>query len=287
MFRLFLSFQACWLVAALAQPIDARDSLIRPSNPPQPLNSQSGALLNLGPSNSPQTLNSQSGTSLNLAVQKAPPAPATFKITEAKFDDDASSSKRLKVAISKVSLETPDASQMQVYIFFYETDASGKAVLSESAVIPQWTTSPVDWSDGTPEELTFSYTAPLAESGKKFAGYIFEIYYKDQLQDSRTSSPDLFEKLALQSTASGAPAAPTNGSVSQTGEPDRYLLAYKSFKEAEKSFESGDVEQAKGAVATSVSILTQLQQENPNWQPQIVDYRLSKAKQLEEKINSK
>lgn len=181
MFRLFLSFQACLLLTALAQPIDARDSLVYPTNPPKPVFPKQG----FAPTSPvPQVT--------------GPTTPTIFKIEKSDIFEAKAGQKELRASFIHSGSEPIDTADIKVVMYIYDSDAAGNLSLSESKVESEWTSGTVDWREDKNEEtLALRFTAPPVDAGKKYSGYVLGIYYKDQLQDSRASSPDLLQKYPL------------------------------------------------------------------------------------------
>jgi hypothetical protein len=96
---------------------------------------------------------------------------------------------------------------MKLHVFFYEKDEGGEVQLTESKVVSQWISPPVNWADNEPELLDVTYILPDSSlpgsaasngsPGRTFAGYIVGIYYNGELQDTRADPGNLVKKFPL------------------------------------------------------------------------------------------
>lgn len=67
-------------------------------------------------------------------------------------------------------------------------------VLTESTLLSDWLSKPVDWKEDNIEILQVNYPLPAAPADglpREYYGYKIEVYYKGQLQDFRTEPADL------------------------------------------------------------------------------------------------
>ena len=97
---------------------------------------------------------------------------------------------------------------VKIHVYFYEQMEDGEVVLTESKVVPQWLSPPVDWAASEPELLEVQYTMPesglpgsAADSGspgRKFVGYIVGVYYNNELQDFRADPASIAKDFPLQ-----------------------------------------------------------------------------------------
>lgn len=109
---------------------------------------------------------------------------ASLGIIETRLSDAPKEAKNLRISIKARPNQSIDSRQMAVHVFFYERDQSGQIQLTNSEVLTEWISPPVDWSNNEPELLNAVYTPP-AKSGFTYAGYVVGIYYKNDLQDTR------------------------------------------------------------------------------------------------------
>ena len=86
-----------------------------------------------------------------------------------------------------------------IQVIFY--DALDEKPLRTSAnVSNRWSTAPVDWRDDESEVLEVEYNQPVPETRdpkqeiRKYYGYLVRVYYKDELQATRSEPPVLGQK---------------------------------------------------------------------------------------------
>jgi len=138
MIRIFCSVQACFFVTALAQPIDARDELILPMNPPKKASPAHGTLpapqkvlsIPVAPSNTPTKL----------------PAKPAFQITNTEVKGGDTETMEIRTTISRLSSKLSNPSEVRVICHVYESDAAGKIFTTQSQVNSSWTSPPIDSS---------------------------------------------------------------------------------------------------------------------------------------------
>jgi len=109
---------------------------------------------------------------------------ASLGIIETRLSDAPKGAKNLRISIKARPNQSIDPRQMAVHVFFYERDQTGQIQLTNSQVLTEWISPPVDWSNNEPELLNAVYTPP-AKSDFTYAGYVVGIYYKNDLQDTR------------------------------------------------------------------------------------------------------
>jgi hypothetical protein len=109
---------------------------------------------------------------------------ASLGIIETRLSDAPKGAKNLRISIKAKPNQSIDPRQMAVHVFFYERDQTGQIQLTNSQVLTEWISPPVDWSNNEPELLNAVYTQP-AKSDFTYAGYVVGIYYKNDLQDTR------------------------------------------------------------------------------------------------------
>jgi len=132
---------------------------------------------------------------------------SSLGIVDAKLRDGTTGKKVLRVAIKARPGITVDTHQMKLHVFFYEQDETGEIQLTESKVVSQWISPPVNWADNEPELLDVTYVLPDStlpgsaasngSPGRVFVGYIVGIYYNSELQDTRADPGNLANKFAL------------------------------------------------------------------------------------------
>lgn len=128
-------------------------------------------------------------------------------IVDARLRDGSAGTKVLRVAIKSRPNVEVDTRQMKLHVFFYEKDEAGDVQLTESKVVSQWISPPVNWADNEPELLDVNYILPDSElpgsaasngsPGRTFVGYIVGVYYNSELQDTRAEPGHLAKKFPL------------------------------------------------------------------------------------------
>ncbi len=130
------------------------------------------------------------------------PIGSVFGILEARLTDGEDGVKLLRVATKASPSETVDASDFKVVVYFYEQRDDGSIVETDSNVMSEWISPPVNWTDGEPELLELRYPMPIAEDADaQYHGYVVGIYFKGDLQDSRAEPVALLEQFPLTLTA--------------------------------------------------------------------------------------
>ncbi|MCX6972018.1 MAG: hypothetical protein NTV93_17960 [Verrucomicrobia bacterium] len=132
---------------------------------------------------------------------------SSLGIVDARLRDGTPGTKVLRVAIKARPGTTVDTRQMKLHVFFYEKDDAGEVQLTESKVVSQWISPPVNWADNEPELLDVTYILPDStlpgsaasngSPGRTFVGYIVGIYYNSELQDTRADPGNLAKKFPL------------------------------------------------------------------------------------------
>lgn len=115
---------------------------------------------------------------------------ATLGIVDTRVAETPGGQKVLRVSIKSRPNSTIDPSQVTLHVFFYERDSSGATSLTESKVVSEWISPPVNWMDNEPELLNATYTAPDLP-GTSYAGFVVGVYYKGELQDTRADPGSL------------------------------------------------------------------------------------------------
>jgi hypothetical protein len=273
---LFVPFLAGGFSAAVGQPIDARNELIFPVNPPRK------ASPDRMPARSPVR-----GPQMPWSLPAdEPDANPQLKISGAELAEDASGNQELSLSVSHLGAVGFDPSKVRVMAYFFERDEEGRVELSGSKIVSQWASPPIDWKDAVSEKLVLQYPGPADDSGRKFAGWLILVSLENRLQDVRGSSPEFLSRLVAargQLLTQGLRPTPSDGAEAS----ERFLAAYKGFQAAERAFLQGSLPEAKEAVDRVIAGLTSLQKENPGWQPQVVAYRLKSAQTLLAAIEAK
>jgi len=132
---------------------------------------------------------------------------SSLGITDTRLRDGSPGIKILRIAIKARPKISVDTRQMKLHVFFYEQDESGEVQLTESQVVSQWISPPVNWADNEPELLDVTYILPDSNlpgsaaangsPGRKFVGYIVGVYYNGELQDTQAEPGTLARKFPL------------------------------------------------------------------------------------------
>ncbi|MFA7234288.1 MAG: hypothetical protein WC076_09265 [Terrimicrobiaceae bacterium] len=148
---------------------------------------------------------SQSGSEVREETGLQP--GASLGIVDARLRDGSPGTKVLRVAIKARPGTTVDTRQMKLHVFFYEKDEAEDIQLTESKVVSQWISPPVNWADNEPELLDVTYILPDStlpgsaasngSPGRTFVGSIVGIYYNSELQDTRADPGNLAKKFPL------------------------------------------------------------------------------------------
>jgi hypothetical protein len=133
---------------------------------------------------------------------------ASLGIVDARLRDGKPGTKSLMLAVKSRPGSSINVQDVKIHVYFYEQMEDGEVVLTESKVVPQWLSPPVDWAANEPELLEVQYTMPesglpgsAADSGspgRKFVGYIVGVYYNNELQDFRADPASIAKDFPLQ-----------------------------------------------------------------------------------------
>jgi hypothetical protein len=115
---------------------------------------------------------------------------ASLGIVTVRLSDGKPGTKNLMVAVKSGEGLSINVQDVKIYVYFYEQDENGEVVITDSKVVPQWLSPPVNWADnGEPELLESQYTLPT--DGRKYYGYVVAVYYNKELQDFRAEPAKL------------------------------------------------------------------------------------------------
>ncbi len=149
-------------------------------------------------------------TKLHAAVQETMRTTGTggevakgkvLSIGEVKLDEetDPASAKKFtfSVVVNARASENISVRDTKLAVLFYDR-ANGKDIVKTIAnVSNRWISSPVDWKDGEPETLEVSYDLPALQARterREYYGYIVRVYYRGELQDSKSEPASLSQK---------------------------------------------------------------------------------------------
>jgi hypothetical protein len=114
---------------------------------------------------------------------------AILGIVDTKLNDSEAGRKILRISIKSRPGEAIDTQQMRVHVFFYDKDTAGNIEITESKIVTEWISPPVNWSENEPELLDATYNPPSGDF--QLAGYVVGIYYNGELQDTRANPGSL------------------------------------------------------------------------------------------------
>ena len=133
---------------------------------------------------------------------------ASLGIVDDRLRDGKPGTRALRLAVKSRPASSINVQDVKIHVYFYEQSEDGDVVLTESKVISQWLSPPVDWTANEPELLEVQYTLPdsglpgsAAENGapgKKYFGYLVGVYYNNELQDFRADPASLAKDFPLQ-----------------------------------------------------------------------------------------
>lgn len=133
---------------------------------------------------------------------------ASLGVVDARLRDGKPGTKSLMLAVKSRPGSSINVQDVKIHVYFYEQTEDGEVMLTESKVVPQWLSPPVDWSANEPELLEVQYTMPESglpgsaadngTPGRKFFGYIVGVYYTNELQDFRADPASVAKDFPLQ-----------------------------------------------------------------------------------------
>ncbi len=133
---------------------------------------------------------------------------ASLGIVDARLRDGKAGIKELRLAVKSRPGTPINVQNVKIHVYFYEQNEDGDVVLTESKVVPQWLSPPVDWASNEPELLEVQYTMPDSDlpgsaaatgaPGRKYYGYIVGVYYNGELQDFRADPASIARDFPLQ-----------------------------------------------------------------------------------------
>jgi hypothetical protein len=121
----------------------------------------------------------------------------SLQILYANLEPTEDGSKILRVAIKSGMREKIDVPMVKVQVFFYDQDENGEVFHSKAQFTSKWLSAPVDWQEGKPEIFEVRYISDSADPGLRFYGYVVAVYYKENLQDSRSEPSRLIRLFPL------------------------------------------------------------------------------------------
>jgi serine/threonine protein kinase len=109
-------------------------------------------------------------------------------------DPNAQSHLTLKVGV-KPRPGTQNGHVVRIIVSFYDRTKDNKMKPTDARTSYSWLTASEDWADATPKFLAATYMRPKTQSpsadGRKYGGFIVQVYLDGQLQDARATPPEL------------------------------------------------------------------------------------------------
>jgi hypothetical protein len=133
---------------------------------------------------------------------------ASLGIVDARLRDGKPGTSALRLALKSRPGSSIDVQDVKIHVYFYEKNEDEEIALTQSKVVSQWLSPPVDWSANEPELLEVQYSLPESElpgsaatngaPGRQYFGYVVGVYYKNELQDFRADPSSLATDFPLQ-----------------------------------------------------------------------------------------
>jgi tetratricopeptide (TPR) repeat protein len=133
---------------------------------------------------------------------------ASLGIVDARLRDGKSGISSLRLAVKSRPGSSINVQDVKIHVYFYEQNEEEEVILTQSKVVSQWLSPPVDWAANEPELLEVQYTLPDSElpgsaaangaPGRKYFGYVVGVYYNNELQDFRADPASLAKDFPLQ-----------------------------------------------------------------------------------------
>ena len=125
----------------------------------------------------------------------------------------------LSVTVQADPNARPSPSEMSMLVYFYDLVDGEKKEASTADTSQNFVSAPYDWLTGGTETIDVIYHQPVFSEEQKrelgeraYYGYIIELYYREELQDSAAFPPDLksLDPKTLPSPLSEQPLGPEN-----------------------------------------------------------------------------
>jgi len=83
----------------------------------------------------------------------------------------------------------------RIIVSFYDRTKDNKMKPTDARTSFSWLNASEDWTDASPKFLVATYVRPKTQSrsadGRKYGGFIVQVYFDGQLQDARATPPEL------------------------------------------------------------------------------------------------
>ena len=136
-------------------------------------------------------------------------ASATFGIGAIESEDlnDPKSARHLvlRVPVEQRIKTKVSVKELTVVVLFYDL-LDDKPLKTNATVSSKWSTAPLDWREDESELLEVEYMQPLPDArdakreNRKYYGYIVRVYYKDELQATRSEPQVLGQRFPASQT---------------------------------------------------------------------------------------
>ncbi len=133
------------------------------------------------------------------ASSKAPPVLRLGRVTAA-HDQTVNSGEKvvLSVLVEADPAARPNPKEMAMLVYFYDLVDGDTSEASTADTSQEFPSAPYDWLDNGRETIEVTYFQPeFTEEQKRelgerrYYGYIIELYYRDELQDTAAFPPEL------------------------------------------------------------------------------------------------
>lgn len=142
----------------------------------------------------------ESGNEMRNAIGIRP--GATLGIVDVRTKEARRGVKTLSVSVKSLPGITISSDKVKLMAYVYEETADGEVALTNSNVVGQWVSPPMDWAENEPEIVDLQYTLPENQdiegaADRKYTGYVLGLYYNGELQDLRSDPAPLVKKFPL------------------------------------------------------------------------------------------
>ncbi|MEY2493431.1 MAG: hypothetical protein QOH24_2382 [Verrucomicrobiota bacterium] len=114
-------------------------------------------------------------------------------LTETK-DPNAQTHLSLRIGV-KPRPNTQNGHVVRLAVSFYDLTRDNKMKPTDARTAYDWLTPDRDWTDATPKFLAATYVRPKTQGasadGRRYGGFIVQVYFDGQLQDARAVPPEL------------------------------------------------------------------------------------------------
>ncbi|PTX99933.1 hypothetical protein DB346_19175 [Verrucomicrobia bacterium LW23] len=112
----------------------------------------------------------------------------------------------MRIVIGAGELETIDAGQVGIKLFFYDKLPDGRIAPTAAQIKPMFENPQPTWKSGNRETLKVNFSLNTPD-GREYYGYVLRINYEGRLQDERIEPAPLAELVPPAPTPQGQPTA--------------------------------------------------------------------------------